>query len=173
MANEHLIVIDGYNLIHRSPELRPGAERTLEESREKLVNLLSWTVGRGDARFLVVFDGAESGGDSDPGSERVQVRWSRPPAKADDVIRAIVEAESDRDRRVTVVTADLEVARHARAMGASIAISDLFLGSVLPKRVEEGEEPERPVALSRQELEKWAELFRSRGPGLSGDSGED
>jgi predicted RNA-binding protein with PIN domain len=155
-----LIVIDGYNLIHRVAELRPGPERSLEEAREKLVNLLSWTVGTGDARFLLVFDGAESGGDLHTGSARVQVRWSRPPDKADDLIRSIVEREVENERAVTVVTADLEVARHARAMGATVAISDLFLTSVLgPQKVQDAEKPD---ALSRGELEEWARLFKSR-----------
>ena len=33
MALERLIIIDGYNLIHRSEALRPGAGRTLREAR--------------------------------------------------------------------------------------------------------------------------------------------
>src|SRR5690242_9961953 len=117
MSGRHLIVVDGYNLIHRSPQLRPGPERTLREARQKLVNLLSWAVGSGEARFLVVFDGADEHG-HDGHSGRVEIAWSRPPEKADDVIRRRVEEEIGRDNRVTVVTADLEVARHARAMGA-------------------------------------------------------
>jgi predicted RNA-binding protein with PIN domain len=171
MSDGHLIVIDGYNLIHRSPDLRPGPERTLEESREKLINLLSWTVGSGEARFMVVFDGADGGGETHTGSDRVQVRWSRPPAKADDVIRSVVESESDRGRRITVVTADLEVARHARAMGATVAISDLFVGSLLgPQRTAD---PEKPASLSRAELEEWAALFRNRQPDPAGEPGGD
>ena len=161
MSDEHLVVVDGYNLIHRSADLRPGPERSLEESRDKLINLLSWAVGAGDARFLVVFDGAADGDAGETGSDRVRIRWSRPPAKADDLIRDIVEKEIERDRRVTVVTADLEVARHARAMGANVALSDLFLASVLgPKRVREA--TEKPGPLDRRELEEWARLFEKR-----------
>ena len=52
-----LIIVDGYNLILRSPRLRPGDGRTLRESRDKLVSLLAWMMGGNDARFLVVFDG--------------------------------------------------------------------------------------------------------------------
>ncbi|MBI3540049.1 MAG: NYN domain-containing protein, partial [Candidatus Eisenbacteria bacterium] len=54
-----LIVVDGYNLVLRSPLLQPGPDRTLREARAKLVNLLSWTVGVGEARFIVVFDGSD------------------------------------------------------------------------------------------------------------------
>lgn len=153
-----LIIIDGYNLIHRAPALKPGPDRTLREAREKLVNLLSWAVGSGDARFLVVFDG-ESGGDE--GSEgRVQVRYARAPEIADDVIRRLVEEKIEADVRVTVVTSDLAVARHARAMGADISLSDLFMASVLGGAA--GEEPEKPATFSKKELEDWAELFRNR-----------
>ena len=160
--SDRLIVIDGYNLVHRSPQLRPGPDRTLREAREKLVNLLSWVMGGEDSRFLVVWDGAEGGRDERSG--RVEVRFSRPPAKADDLIRRIVEDEVARTR-VTVVTADLEVARHARAMGAEVSLSDLFLASALGPAAgrEDGPvEPEKPASLSKAEIEEWAKLFREQ-----------
>jgi predicted RNA-binding protein with PIN domain len=163
VSTERVIVVDGYNLILRSPALRPGGGRTLLEARDKLVNLLSWSVGAGDARFIVVFDGSDQGG-PDEGGGRVEVRFSRPPQKADDVIRSLVESLVDRVD-LTVVTADLEVARHARAMGAQIALADLFLSSILGPAAGEAEAPEKPATLTRRELEEWAELFRNRKPG--------
>ena len=159
--SDHLIVVDGYNLIHRSPHLRPGPDRTLREARDKLTNLLSWAVGTGDARFLLVFDGADERG-LETRRGRVEVRFSRPPETADDLIRRVVEEEAGRHERLTVVTADLEVARHARAQGADVSLSDLFLSSALGPAP--GESPEKPTTLSKKELEEWAEIFRSRRP---------
>ena len=156
MAKERLIIVDGYNLILRSPALKPGEGRTLRESREKLVNLLSWAVGSGEAQFLVVFDGAEGGRSQSQG--RVEVRFSRPPEKADDLIRSLVEERIGQVERLTVVTSDIEIARHARAMGADVALSDLFLASVLDRGASEAQE--RPAALSKKEIEEWAEIFR-------------
>jgi predicted RNA-binding protein with PIN domain len=170
MTYGHLIVVDGYNLILRSPELKPGPGRTLREAREKLVNLLSWAIGTGESTFLVVFDGAE-GAPHDLGGGRVEVRFSRPPEKADDVIRKLVEEQIDRVERLTVVTSDLEVARHARAMGADISLADLFMGSMLSPRAG-SETPEKPATLSRKELEQWAELFRAPRPGDEEDDDE-
>ncbi len=161
MADPRLVIVDGYNLVLRSPALRPGEGRTLRESRDKLVNLLSWVVGAGDARFIVVFDGAEGGG-GPTGGGRVEVRYSRPPEKADDLIRRLVEERVSPGTRVTVVTSDLEVARHARAMGADVSLADLFMSSVLaPPGAGEGS-PEKPSTISRRELEEWAALFRER-----------
>ena len=173
MSDEtRLIIVDGYNLILRTPELKPGTGRTLRESRERLVNLLSWTVGGGQARILVVFDGADIGTQREGGGGRVEVRYSKPPESADDVIRALVEDRVERVDRVTVVTSDLEVARHARAMGADISLGDLFIRSMWSPQ-EPGEAPEKPASLSKKELEAWAELFRTRqGSGNSGPDDE-
>lgn len=171
MSETRLVLVDGYNLILRSPTLKPGPERTLREARDKLVNLLSWAVGTGDARFLVVFDGADQRGD-DEGDARVEVRFSRPPEKADDLIRTLVEDRVERVDRLTVVTSDLEVARHARAMGAEIALADLFLSSILGPASGATETPEKPATISKKELEEWAALFRSRKPDHEPEAGE-
>ena len=166
--SDRLIIVDGYNVIHRTPQLRPGEGRTLRQSREKLVNLLSWVMGGEHVHYLVVFDG-DGGAGRDEREGRVQVTYSRPPDIADDVIRRLVEREIERYDQVTVVTADLEVARHARAMGASISLSDLFLASALGAGRETDGPPEKPTTLSRAELEDWAKLFRAPRPGESED----
>jgi predicted RNA-binding protein with PIN domain len=156
-----LIIVDGYNVILRSDRLKPGEGRTLREARDKLVNMLAWMVGN-HARFVVVFDGAELS-DRDEASGHVQVVYSRPPEKADDVIRRMVEKRVGGDEHITVVTADIEVARHARAMGADVSIADLFLAAALGGGSSGGgEEGEKPTTLSKKELLEWAEIFTRR-----------
>jgi len=171
-----LVIVDGYNLILRSPRLKPGEGRTLRESRDKLVNVLAWMMGGNDRQFLVVFDGAELA-ERDERSGRVQVMYSRPPEKADDVIRRLVEKKVGGDERITVVNADIEVARHARAMGADVSLADLFLASALGAGASGGEgegvgEPEKPTTLSKKELQEWAEIFTRRAR-ASGEPGEE
>lgn len=172
-----LILVDGYNVILRSARLRPGANRTLRESRDMLVNLLAWMMGANNARFLVVFDGAEEGGRDEPAG-RVQVMFSRPPEKADEVIRRLVEKHVGGDEDISVVTSDIEVARHARANGAEVSLADLFLASALGdigrEKGEGGkpgaEEPaDKPVSLSKQELAEWAEIFTRQKPAAGTD----
>lgn len=166
---ERLIIVDGYNVILRSPQLRPGKGRDLREARDKLVNMLSWVVGGEDAHFIVVFDGVHQAGPPEQ-STRVDVRFSRPPATADDLIGELVEDRVERQERVTVVTADLEVARHARALGADIVLSDLFLASVLGTSAPAGDGGEKPPPLSKREVEEWAEVFRSRAKNQDDDA---
>jgi uncharacterized protein len=157
MATERLIIVDGYNVILRTPQLKPGERRTLREARAALVNLLSWAFAPGDVQFIVVFDGAD-GPAANERAGRIEVRFSRPPQKADDVIRELVEDRVQKVERLTVVTSDLEVARHARAMGADVSLSDLFLASVMG--VVSPENPEKPLTLSKKEVAEWAEIFR-------------
>jgi hypothetical protein len=82
------------------------------------------------------------------------------------LIRTLVEERMKQVERLTVITSDLEVARHARAMGADVALADLFLSSVLGPIGGQGggEAPEKPSTISRKELEEWAALFRDRPP---------
>jgi predicted RNA-binding protein with PIN domain len=163
-VSRRIIIVDGYNLILRTPQLQPGEGRTLRESRDKLVNLLSWAMGGDQARFIVVFDGTREAGKAETGG-RVEVVFSKPPHSADDLIHDLVEQHTDDDVPVTVVTADIEVARNARAMGADIALSDLFLASTLGPAAggaTGGEAPEKPSTISKKELEEWARIFRGR-----------
>lgn len=166
-----LIIVDGYNVILRSPRLKPGPNRTLRESRDLLSNLLAWMMGANNVRFLIVFDGQQGAGRDEPNG-RVQIQFSRPPETADDVIRHIVEKRVGGDEQITVVTSDIEVARHARAMGADISLGDLFLASAFGSvGAEPGEKDgkgseaavdDKPVSLSKKELAEWAELFTRR-----------
>ena len=133
------IILDGYNVIHRSPAFAPSDLTDLAGAREKLVNLLSWAMGsEGDASFVLVFDGADVGAAARRAAGsggRVDVRFSKPPQSADDLIKALVEEWADA-RDVTVVTSDLDVAQHARTNGASVVLSDLFGASLFRERME-------------------------------------
>lgn len=178
-----LIIVDGYNVILRSPRLKPGGTRTLRDSRDLLSNLLAWMMGGNNVRFLIVFDGQQGMGRDEPNG-RVQIQYSRPPETADDVIRRIVEKRVGGEEAVTVVTSDIEVARHARAMGADISLGDLFLASAFGsvgnepgesdgKKSKAAPDEDKPVSLSKKELAEWAELFTRRSGGAPGSGAAD
>jgi hypothetical protein len=52
-------------------------------------------------------------------------------------------------------------------MGADIAMSDLFLASLIPSNPVGASE--KPTTLTKKELEEWAELFRRKPAARSDD----
>ena len=112
-------LIDGYNVIRRSPELSSRERESLEAGRHALCRLLGQTArARGD-QFTVVFDGAGGGGSA--GMEGVRVIFSSARESADRVL-ARMAAQGG-----AVVSNDREVRRAAARAGAIAITADEFL----------------------------------------------
>jgi predicted RNA-binding protein with PIN domain len=164
------VILDGYNVILRSPAFQPDERQNLAMAREKLVNLLSWALGgTGQIEFIIVFDGADVGKVQrktviSGGSTKVTVIFSQPPLKADDVIRTMVEEMGPRMSDLTVVTSDLEVARHARSVDATVVLSDLFAASLFKERVEEQLNEAIERGKQAQRGGKAAKAAKKKGP---------
>ncbi len=122
------IIVDGYNLIRRIPELMALDRDDLEAGRDGLGSELSiYRVGKGH-RITVVFDGAESihlGG----GSEKVAgitIRYSARGQTADQVIQKMCrEGLAD-----MVVSGDREITDVAKRAGVTAVSPDLFWDKV-------------------------------------------
>ncbi len=139
MATEQ-IIIDGYNLIFRSPALRQLVETSLEAARDELQRLLEEAYRYRSERVTLVFDG-----DRDPsrvGRTRtgvVRVLFSEPPESADDLIRRLVDQEARRPSRkrqlsCRVVTSDEAVAQYARLSSAKAVGAESFVQGLGPPR---------------------------------------
>ncbi len=119
------IIIDGYNLIRRSPAMARIDRQDLEAGRMALVRRLAAYKKVKQHRLTVVFDGA--GGPA--GSLRrdriqgIEIRFSGPGETADTLIKRMVRNCSE---KVLVVSSDREVAGFAAAAGAQSLESELF-----------------------------------------------
>ncbi len=112
-------LIDGYNVIRRSPELSSWERQSLEAGRQALCRLLAETArARGD-QFTVVFDGAGAGGSG--GLAGVRVIFSSARESADRVL-ARMAAQGG-----AVVSNDREVRRAAARVGAIAITADELL----------------------------------------------
>ncbi len=118
------IVVDGYNLIRRLPELRKHESESLEAGRAALVHLLAgYRRARGHHRITVVFDGQSGTGGAVGRTAGIEVRFSRPGETAD---RLIARLAQEGRGGVLVVSSDREVARAAAATGAAAASCEEF-----------------------------------------------
>jgi len=157
------IIIDGYNLIHRVEELRAVALQSLEEARRRLVFKLQGFLRGKKLRATIVFDGEHVGHPSRKMMDTIEIIYTLPPQKADDVIRRIVQKSTNR-RNITVVSSDNPVKDYARTLGANTMRSEEFYRKYLCLE-EKFEDSAEPPAMSRQELAEWLRLFGAHPEG--------
>lgn len=138
------LVIDGYNMIHRSPVLRRGDEMGLELARDSLVERLRRYKRIRPCRITVVFDGASKSGSSWGRSQEKGIRliFSGQGETADMVIQRMCAQEG---KNLTVVTSDRALARTVSSAGAIVIDVEEFevrleMALALDEKGEDGED---------------------------------
>lgn len=112
-------LIDGYNVIRRSPELAALEGESLEAGRQALCRLLARAGRASGDQFTVVFDGAGGGGSA--GGSDVRIIFSSARESADRVLARLASQGG------AVVSNDREVRRAASRAGAIAVTTDEFL----------------------------------------------
>ena len=163
--NRNRIIIDGYNLLHKIPDLARLVDTDLERARDLLVSRLVGYRAQNNARITVVFDGrgpqASPGGRSATG---VEVVFSRAPENADARIKAMITREKN-PRSCTVVTSDNSIRIHVRDFGAKVMASAEFAqelsGRSASQTVTRVRRPSEKPEMSASDVAKWEEYFRT------------
>ena len=146
------LLIDGYNFIKQSPDLRELEQIELQKAREGLIERLArYKRVKGHA-ITVVFDGWQGG---KPAGHRersrgIEVVFSRVGEKADEVLKRMA---AEKKGGALVVTSDREVASFAERKGAGVISVSGFADKMemaqfydLKGGGEEEGVPDRPVA---------------------------
>jgi predicted RNA-binding protein with PIN domain len=136
------LIIDGYNLIHRTGHCRIGDRssgdrtdwlpRDLDGKRRRLVQMLEKTVGILAERITVVFDGHSGDGPDEQESSIVEVLFSPRDKTADTVIEQLVfqtglAGKSAIAGRIVVVTSDRLERETTEGAGAETMACSVFL----------------------------------------------
>jgi len=161
------IIIDGYNLIRRIPELVSFESVDFEEGRKYLIQELSgYRAGKGH-RVTVVFDGAGSIhlGEGRKKERGITVIYSRQGHSADDVIANMCH-DGGAD---LVVTGDRELRDRADRAGVPSVDPELFWERVEGERIRhlkglepEDEDEDGHIHRPGKKLSKKARKARSR-----------
>lgn len=151
------IIIDGYNLIRQSGELKALDRRDMQLGREALLDKLAAYRRRKNYRITVVFDGSYPMGlyprrDTYKG---ITVIYSSGSATADDVIKDLSAKKND----LLVVSSDNSVARVSELNGAQTMGSpefEMHMEMVLAFG--------NDAAPADDETEAWDGTTRKKGP---------
>jgi len=133
---KRVLVIDGYNVIHGSPELAGRLACGLEAGRTALIrHCAEWRQRRRDfAAVCIVFDGDSSvSGYGNDASGGVEVRYTATKEEADDRIRALIDGEFD-GAECVVVTDDRPLADAVRSRGCGVMAVDEFCAALRGSR---------------------------------------
>jgi len=120
------LVIDGYNLIHQSPELRRFDKEDLEQGRAMLLKELHAYQRMKKHAITVVFDGWIEGHFSESHARvgNISVVFSRRGEKADEVIKRLATQEKE---GAMVVTSDRDLAFSCSKAGCEVVPSLEFV----------------------------------------------
>jgi len=122
MPSPKVLLVDGYNVIHKIPELKAALAGGLEGARQKLALLVStWRFGHPQTDCIIVFDGDHqfSGGRTSSLSG-IRCVFSKTVHGADaEIIRFVREYRGPKPD-ITVVSDDNSVRNSCRSHGADV-----------------------------------------------------
>jgi len=156
------IIIDGYNLIRQSDELRRYERVSLEEGRKALIRDVSSYKKRKGHKVTVVFDGWVGGS---PEEERdrssgVNIIYSRKGEKADDVIKRLA---NERTEEIVVVSSDRDIADFVGRRGGTAVSSHQFI-ELMEKAKSAANIDSRDVEKRFKEDDEEQSLTKKKGP---------
>lgn len=120
------LIVDGYCLLHRTPDLARNLPQGLTSARQRLVRLVEQNFADLADRATVVFDCRRAVEDDPFLDAAVEVVLAPPDQTADTVIERIVHAEAE-PSAVLVVTSDQLEAQTVSAAGAEVMSCAEFL----------------------------------------------
>jgi predicted RNA-binding protein with PIN domain len=144
-----ILLVDGYNVINRVPELRPSLEGGLENARTRLaLQVSSWHRTHPACEPVIVFDGdAKYAGGPDQRLAGVRCVFSQTTHGGDEKIIRLVREYRAGGADVAVVSDDNKVRNNSRVLGASVRPSAFIMDIKAPK-------PPRAASRGRAAAEK-------------------
>ncbi|MCQ9207490.1 MAG: NYN domain-containing protein [Omnitrophica bacterium] len=160
------IIVDGYNAIHKIPEMSNELDKSLSAARTALaMHMASWR-GKGMySRALIAFDGQDSvmKGSSQVKLCGIDCVFARTREKADNLIIRMVRDAKDASK-ITVVSDDNYVRNNSRAHGAEVK-SVAFLRSPTGKQNNPSGAANKNIATERAQAitDEYEEYLRAKG----------
>ena len=148
------LVIDGYNLLHNTPELAPAEARG--QGRAALLKALKLYRAKRGHKLTVVFDGGPDAAPTRASESGVPVVYAGAEQSADDVI---AELAAKHGPGVTIISDDRELAQRCAAAGSEVIASWEFAGRLMQAAQGRVEGLEAPG-----DDQRWDFTTKKKGP---------
>lgn len=162
LTPEEVYVIDGYNVIHKIPDIKSLMETDLQSAREKFVFMLDNYFSKKRASIYVVFDGINDMSDFNVHSTpKIRVLFSNRYQKADILIKSITDERKNKALTI-IVSSDHEVYQYGKVSRCRVMKSEEFVKKINAKSFDY-ENKVKSHTLSKNEIELWKQLFNQKG----------
>jgi predicted RNA-binding protein with PIN domain len=161
-SREEAYIIDGYNVIHKIPDIKELMETDLQSAREKFVFLLDNYFSAKNILVYLVFDGCNDISTFNIHSTpRIRVLFSKRNQKADILIKILTDERKNK-ALTTVVSSDHEVYQYGKVSRCKVMKSEDFIKKIKAKSFDY-ENTIKSRTLSQNEIELWKQLFNKKG----------
>jgi predicted RNA-binding protein with PIN domain len=161
-----ILVVDGFNLIYKFPDLEILMyENKLNEARKGLLdNLLLFGKKRKQSKFHIFFDGKKEQGSMvvEDEFQGMRIYYSH-DIKADDHIKLFIR-QSINASDLYLVSSDKDLIFYGKKYGCKLYKSEEFaslLNETIQKNSKE-EEKDSDLVLSKDEVNYWYDLFKGK-----------
>jgi predicted RNA-binding protein with PIN domain len=129
VSSRQILLVDGYNVINRIPELQSSLDLGLENARSRLaIQISTWSKTHPGCECVIVFDGDKKfAGGRDQRLAGIRCLFSLASHGGDDEIIRFVRDYKGRTSDITVVSDDNNVLNNCRAHGASVQPSGYIM----------------------------------------------
>ncbi|MCX6573224.1 MAG: NYN domain-containing protein [Candidatus Aminicenantes bacterium] len=129
MAGPRLLLVDGYNVINRIPELQASLDGGLQNARNQLALRVSgWSREHPGVECVIVFDGDfEVSGGRGQRVAGIRCVFSFTRHGGDDELIRLVRDHKGAGSDITVVSDDNKVGNNCRAHGAAVRPSGFIM----------------------------------------------
>jgi len=120
--SQRILLVDGYNVINRVPELRPSLDGGLQNARNRLaLQVSTWSREHPGIEPVIVFDGRfQLSGGREQRIAGIRCIFSLAAHGGDDELIRFVRDFKGRTSDITVVSDDNNVGNNCRAHGAVV-----------------------------------------------------
>ena len=122
------LILDGYNVIHKIPELASHLNAGLEEARKALANFMAtWRRAHAyNGTICIVFDGRDGIVSNNQSLCGIKCIYTKTKQEADDRIITMVKSSRD-SKTITVISDDNYVQNNCTVHGATVNAAQFLL----------------------------------------------
>jgi len=117
-------IIDAFNLGFKIPIIAQWISKgEIDRAIQLIINHINANLSTKAKKIIMVFDGKHGNPNQTWSHKKIQIKFSKKPQTADDIIRNFIRNQNNACDWI-VVSSDNEIRNTARAMGAKIISSD-------------------------------------------------